>query len=43
MKTSDAEENSPSRKIAESLGGKVVSKATGPKYVFVTYEIPVSF
>ncbi|MFV5443014.1 GNAT family N-acetyltransferase [Acinetobacter oleivorans] len=38
-----AEANAPSRKIAESLGGKVVSKATGPKYEFVTYEIPVSF
>ncbi|WP_323739503.1 GNAT family N-acetyltransferase [Acinetobacter oleivorans] len=38
-----AEANTPSRKIAESLGGKVVSKATGPKYEFVTYEIPVSF
>lgn len=37
-----AEENYPSRKIAESLGGKVVSKSTGPKYEFVTYEIPIS-
>lgn len=36
-----AEANTPSRKIAESLGGKVVSKSTGPKYEFVTYEIPV--
>ncbi|AOM85154.1 GNAT family N-acetyltransferase [Acinetobacter baumannii] len=38
-----AEDNYPSRKIAESLGGKVVSKFTGPKYELVTYEIPVSF
>ncbi|MBJ9721139.1 GNAT family N-acetyltransferase [Acinetobacter calcoaceticus] len=37
-----AEENYPSRKIAESLGGKVVSKSTGPKYEFVTYEIPAN-
>jgi len=37
-----AEANVPSRKIAESLGGKVISKSTGPKYEFVTYEIPVS-
>ncbi len=38
-----AEENYPSRKIAESLGAKVVSKFSGPKYEVVTYEIPVSF
>jgi hypothetical protein len=38
-----AEENYPSRKIAESLGGKVVSKSTSRKFDFVKYEIPVNF
>lgn len=38
-----AEENHPSRKIAESLGGKVVSKFTGPKYEVVIYEIPINY
>jgi RimJ/RimL family protein N-acetyltransferase len=38
-----AENNYPSRKIAESLGGKLVSKATSRKFDFVKYEIPINF
>ena len=36
-----AEENWASRKIAESLGGQLVSSEQKPKYVAVTYHIPV--
>lgn len=35
-----AEENRASRKIAETLGGKLVSSEQKPKYVAVTYHIP---
>lgn len=36
-----AEENWASRKIAQALGGQVVSTQQKPKYVAVTYHIPV--
>jgi RimJ/RimL family protein N-acetyltransferase len=35
-----AEENSPSRRIAESLGGLVVESRVTPKYKSVVYRIP---
>ena len=35
-----AEENQASRKLAEALGGKLVSSEPKPKYVAVTYHIP---
>ncbi|MDP8249507.1 GNAT family N-acetyltransferase [Pseudochrobactrum saccharolyticum] len=35
-----AEENRASRKIAETLGGKLVSSEQKPKYMAVTYHIP---
>ncbi len=35
-----AKENAPSRKLAEALGGKVVSERTAPKYDSVAYRIP---
>jgi RimJ/RimL family protein N-acetyltransferase len=36
-----AKENIPSRKIAESLGGEVVSSSKSRKYELVTYKIPL--
>jgi len=35
-----AEENVASRRIAESLGGVIVSRRTNPKYLSVVYRIP---
>ena len=35
-----AEENSPSRRIAESLGGVIVESRLTPKYKSVVYRIP---
>jgi RimJ/RimL family protein N-acetyltransferase len=35
-----AEENYPSRRIAESLGGVVVERRETPKYISVVYRIP---
>ncbi len=35
-----AEENRASRKIAEALGGQLVSSEQKPKYMSVTYHIP---
>jgi RimJ/RimL family protein N-acetyltransferase len=35
-----AEENYPSRRIAESLGGVVVERRETPKYMSVIYRIP---
>lgn len=35
-----AKENAPSRKLAEALGGVVVSERTAPKYDSVVYRIP---
>lgn len=35
-----AEENYPSRRIAESLGGVIVERRETPKYMSVIYHIP---
>lgn len=35
-----AEENMPSRKLVESLGGKAVSTDHDPKYILIIYHIP---
>lgn len=35
-----AEENGPSRRIAESLGGIIVERRETPKYISVLYRIP---
>ncbi|AJC20533.1 GNAT family N-acetyltransferase [Pandoraea pulmonicola] len=37
-----ATENTPSRRIAESLGGVVIDARTTPKYALVIYRIPVA-
>lgn len=38
-----AEENNPSRAIAESLGGVIVERRETPKYMSVVYRIPRQF
>jgi hypothetical protein len=35
-----ADENYPSRRIAESLGGVIVERRETPKYMSVIYRIP---